>query len=144
MPRNSLISPAELGRGTAGNGTQAHLPVSGVTSRHRRSVCWGAGANLIRILYVSRRCESPTGKYSTLQESKATGYANDLPVKSYDFQTCLRENGLPSESYETAETPCFYQKYRRTAGTGKSISAGKYTGACGCRGYGDTAGGLPL
>ncbi len=42
---------------------------------------------------------NPDGKYSTLQESKATGYANDLPVKSYDFQTCLRENGLPSESY---------------------------------------------
>ena len=58
----------------------------------------GAGANLIGY-YMYHGGVNPDGKYSTLQESKATGYANDLPVKSYDFQTCLRENGLPSESY---------------------------------------------
>ena len=58
----------------------------------------GAGANLIGY-YMYHGGENPEGKYTTLQESKATGYANDLPVKSYDFQTCLRENGLPSESY---------------------------------------------
>ena len=58
----------------------------------------GAGANLIGY-YMYHGGVNPDGKYTTLQESKATGYANDLPVKSYDFQTCLRENGLPSESY---------------------------------------------
>jgi len=34
-----------------------------------------------------------------LQESKATGYNNDLPVKSYDFQTCIRQSGEINESY---------------------------------------------
>ena len=64
-----------------------------------QTICMlGAGANLIGY-YMYHGGVNPNGKYSTLQESKATGYANDLPVKSYDFQTCLRENGLPSESY---------------------------------------------
>ena len=64
-----------------------------------QTVCMlGAGANLIGY-YMYHGGVNPDGKYSTLQESKATGYNNDLPVKSYDFQTCLRENGLPSESF---------------------------------------------
>ena len=64
-----------------------------------QTICMlGAGANLIGY-YMYHGGVNPDGKYSTLQESKASGYANDLPVKSYDFQTCLRENGLPSESY---------------------------------------------
>lgn len=64
-----------------------------------QTICMlGAGANLIGY-YMYHGGVNPDGKYSTLQESEATGYANDLPVKSYDFQTCLRENGLPSESY---------------------------------------------
>lgn len=64
-----------------------------------QTICMlGAGANLIGY-YMYHGGVNPDGKYSTLQESKATGYANDLPVKSYDFQTCLRENGLPSENY---------------------------------------------
>ena len=64
-----------------------------------QTICMlGAGANLIGY-YMYHGGVNPDGKYTTLQESKVTGYANDLPVKSYDFQTCLRENGLPSESY---------------------------------------------
>lgn len=64
-----------------------------------QTICMlGAGANLIGY-YMYHGGVNPDGQYTTLQESKATGYANDLPVKSYDFQTCLRENGLPSESY---------------------------------------------
>lgn len=34
---------------------------------------------------------NPEGKLTTLQESQATGYPNDLPVKSYDFQAPLGE-----------------------------------------------------
>ena len=64
-----------------------------------QTICMlGAGANLIGY-YMYHGGVNPDGKYTTLQESKATGYANDLPAKSYDFQTCLRENGLPAESY---------------------------------------------
>ncbi len=64
-----------------------------------QTVCMlGAGANLIGY-YMYHGGSNPEGKYSTLQESKETGYHNDLPIKSYDFQACLRENGLPSASY---------------------------------------------
>ena len=58
----------------------------------------GAGANLIGY-YMYHGGYNPDGRYSTLQESKATGYYNDLPIKSYDFQTCIRESGLLNKSY---------------------------------------------
>lgn len=64
-----------------------------------QTICMlGAGANLIGY-YMYHGGINPDGKYTTLQESKATGYNNDLPEKSYDFQTCLRENGTANESY---------------------------------------------
>jgi hypothetical protein len=43
--------------------------------------------------------ENPEGKLSTLQESQATGYPNDLPVKSYDFQAPLGEFGEERASF---------------------------------------------
>ncbi|MDI9419067.1 MAG: beta-galactosidase [Bacillota bacterium] len=58
----------------------------------------GSGANLIGY-YMYHGGYNPEGRYSTLQESKATGYHNDLPVKSYDFQACIRESGLLNASY---------------------------------------------
>ena len=64
-----------------------------------QTVCaLGSGANLIGY-YMYHGGVNPDGKYSTLQESVATGYPNDLPVKSYDFQTCIRETGEIGESY---------------------------------------------
>ncbi len=39
--------------------------------------------------YMYHGGENPDGKLSTLQESQATGYWNDMPVKNYDFQTAL-------------------------------------------------------
>ena len=39
--------------------------------------------------YMYHGGENPDGKLTTLQESQATGYWNDLPVKNYDFQTAL-------------------------------------------------------
>ena len=41
--------------------------------------------------YMYHGGENPDGKLTTLQESQATGYWNDLPVKNYDFQTALGE-----------------------------------------------------
>lgn len=65
-----------------------------------QSVCMlGAGANLLGY-YMYHGGVNPDGKYSTLQESKETGYFNDLPIKSYDFQTCIRESGRLGESYQ--------------------------------------------
>ena len=66
-----------------------------------QSVCMlGGGANLLGY-YMYHGGINPDGKYSTLQESRATGYNNDLPVKSYDFQTCIRESGEINKSFGT-------------------------------------------
>jgi beta-galactosidase len=47
---------------------------------------------------------NPEGKKITLQESQATGYINDLPVKSYDFQAPLGEFGEMNPSYRVLKT----------------------------------------
>lgn len=39
------------------------------------------------------------GKFSTLQESKSTGYPNDYPILSYDFQSPLSEYGEVRQQY---------------------------------------------
>jgi hypothetical protein len=44
---------------------------------------------------------NPEGKLSTLHESQATGYPNDLPVKSYDFQAPLGEYGQIRPQYHS-------------------------------------------
>jgi len=60
-------------------------------------VMLGSGVNLYGT-YMFQGGENPEGKRSTLQESQATGYPNDLPVKSYDFQAPLGEFGKERES----------------------------------------------
>ncbi len=49
--------------------------------------------------YMFHGGTNPEGKKSTLQESQATGYPNDLPVKSYDFQAPIGEFGQMNPSY---------------------------------------------
>ncbi|TAK93713.1 MAG: hypothetical protein EPO07_17745, partial [Verrucomicrobia bacterium] len=44
---------------------------------------------------------NPEGKLSTLQESQASGYWNDLPVKTYDFQAPLGEYGQVRPQYHS-------------------------------------------
>lgn len=55
-------------------------------------VMLGSGVNLYGI-YMFHGGENPDGARTTLQESQATGYPNDLPIKSYDFQAPLGEFG---------------------------------------------------
>jgi beta-galactosidase len=43
--------------------------------------------------YMFHGGTNPDGKLTTLQESQATGYPNDMPVKNYDFQAPLGEFG---------------------------------------------------
>ena len=62
------------------------------------SALLGGGANLLGY-YMYHGGINPEGKETNLQESRVTGYNNDLPVKSYDFQTCIRESGEVNESY---------------------------------------------
>ena len=52
----------------------------------------GSGVNLLGY-YMYHGGTNPDGKLTTLQESKATGYPNDVPEKSYDFNAPIREYG---------------------------------------------------
>ena len=54
--------------------------------------------------YMFHGGTNPDGKKTTLQESQATGYPNDLPVKSYDFQAPLGEFGETKASYGVLKT----------------------------------------
>ncbi|BDI31176.1 hypothetical protein CCAX7_32270 [Capsulimonas corticalis] len=58
----------------------------------------GSGGNL-QGYYMYHGGTNPEGRFSTLQESQATGYWNDLPVKSYDFQAPLGEFGQVRDHY---------------------------------------------
>ena len=58
----------------------------------------GSGVNLYGY-YMFHGGANPGGKLTTLQESIATGYPNDLPVVSYDFQAPLGEYGQERESF---------------------------------------------
>ncbi|MGI5959887.1 MAG: beta-galactosidase [Massiliimalia sp.] len=63
------------------------------------TLCYlASGANLIGY-YMYHGGVNPKGKDSTLQESVESGYPNDVPVKSYDFQAPLGENGEVRESF---------------------------------------------
>jgi beta-galactosidase len=61
-------------------------------------VMLGSGVNLYGT-YMFHGGENPEGKLSTLQESQETGYPNDLPIKSYDFQGPLGEFGQERASF---------------------------------------------
>ncbi|WP_405720454.1 beta-galactosidase [Streptomyces sp. NBC_01537] len=49
--------------------------------------------------YMFHGGTNPAGELTTLQESHATGYPNDLPVLTYDFQAPLGEYGQYRPSY---------------------------------------------
>lgn len=57
----------------------------------------GCGVNLLGY-YMYHGGTNPKGKLTTLQESRATGYPNDLPVFSYDFAAPIREFGQMSDT----------------------------------------------
>jgi hypothetical protein len=63
----------------------------------------GSGVNLYGY-YMFHGGANPAGKLTTLQESIATGYPNDLPVASYDFQAPLGEYGQQRESFRKVKS----------------------------------------
>jgi len=58
----------------------------------------GSGANLYGY-YMFHGGANPPGKLTTLQESQATGYPNDVPSISYDFQAPLGQYGQMQPSF---------------------------------------------
>ncbi len=63
----------------------------------------GSGVSLYGY-YMFHGGTNPEGKKTTLQESQATGYPNDVPVKSYDFQAPIGEFGQMNPSYGVLKT----------------------------------------
>lgn len=79
-------------------------------THHRRPVATGADIGAMSLAKVGSGCSllgyymyhggtNPDGKLTTLQESRETGYPNDLPIKSYDFNAPIKEFGQLSDSY---------------------------------------------
>jgi hypothetical protein len=58
----------------------------------------GSGANLLGF-YMYHGGENPDGKLTYLNETQATNYWNDLPVKNYDFHAPIGEFGQEREHY---------------------------------------------
>jgi len=58
----------------------------------------GSGSTLLGY-YMYHGGVNPEGKLTTLMESQATGYWNDMPVKNYDFQAPLGQYGQVCEQY---------------------------------------------
>jgi hypothetical protein len=58
----------------------------------------GSGVNLLGF-YMYHGGENPEGKLSNLNETQASNYWNDLPVKNYDFQAPIGEYGQQREHY---------------------------------------------
>ncbi len=58
----------------------------------------GSGASLLGY-YMYHGGSNPKGKLTTLQESRETGYANDLPEINYDFNAPIRQYGTISDTY---------------------------------------------
>lgn len=70
-------------------------------------VMLGSGVNLYG-LYMFQGGQNPDGKLSTLQESQTTGYPNDVPVKSYDFQAPLGEFGEERGSFRKLKLVSYF------------------------------------
>jgi beta-galactosidase len=81
-----------------------------MASYHRRVFMWpedteslalvklGSGVNLLGF-YMYHGGQNPEGKLTNLNETQATNYWNDLPVKNYDFQAPVGEYGQTREHY---------------------------------------------
>ena len=63
----------------------------------------GSGVTLYGY-YMFHGGTNPEGKLTTLQESQATGYLNDLPVKSYDYEAPLGQFGQMNPSFGALKT----------------------------------------
>ena len=85
-----------------GSGLQSthhrRINVSGMDVYAMSLVKLGCGNNLIGY-YMYHGGTNKIGKRSTFQESRATGYPNDVPILDYDFHTCLGQYGQAREQY---------------------------------------------
>lgn len=94
----------------------------------------GSGNNLPGYYMYHGGFNPPGGLY---QESRATGYPNDVPVSSYDFQAPLGEYGQPRDSFFPSETPAPVRPFlRRTTRRDAGVLPGQPFRAGGCKASG--------
>lgn len=101
LRENNPYLTAELGGGLQVTAHRRTYPFG--RDIEAQSMCvLGAGASLLGY-YMYHGGVNPMGKdaykYSVYQESKASGYFNDLPIRSYDFEAFIHESGKLNESY---------------------------------------------
>ena len=79
-------------------------------TKHRRPIATGTDVGAMSLTklgsgvgmlgyYMYHGGSNPNSKLSTLQESRATGYSNDLPEINYDFNAPIRQYGTISDTY---------------------------------------------
>lgn len=89
---------AELGGGL--QPTEHRRPVPTGTDIGAMSLAkLGSGVAMLGY-YMYHGGSNPKGKFSTLQESRESGYPNDVPVINYDFFAPIRQYGQISETYK--------------------------------------------
>jgi beta-galactosidase len=87
----------------------------------------GSGINLYGY-YMFHGGLNPHGKLSTLQESVATGYPNDLPEYDYDFQSPIGAFGQLRESFrKTRLLHLFLNAYGSDLATMPAFAPAKHT-----------------
>lgn len=91
------FATCELGSGLQST-HHRRIVVSGMDAYALSLMKLGDGNNLVGY-YMYHGGTNKIGKLSTLQESKATGYPNDLPVLNYDFHTALTQYGEARAQY---------------------------------------------
>lgn len=88
-------------------------------TKHRRPVTVGKDIGAMSLTklgsgvamlgyYMYHGGSNPEGKFSTLQESKETGYPNNLPVINYDFRAPIRQYGQISDTYKEIKLLAFF------------------------------------
>jgi hypothetical protein len=98
---NNPYLTAELGGGLQATGHRRTYPF-GIDIEAQSFCVLAAGANLLGY-YMYHGGVNPDGgndnPYATYQETKATGYFNDLTIKGYDFEAPIHESGKLNDSY---------------------------------------------
>lgn len=86
---------------------------------HRRPVAQGRDIGAMSVTklgsgvamlgyYMYHGGSNPEGKLSTLQESRATGYLNDLPEINYDFNAPVRQYGTVSDNLKEIKLLAYF------------------------------------
>lgn len=96
-PENFPYLTAELGGGLQPTHHRRPVP-TGQDIGAMSLTKLGSGVALLGY-YMYHGGSNPVGKFSTLEESRATGSPNDLPAINYDFCAPIRQYGQISDTY---------------------------------------------